>query len=141
MIKVKDIMCEHPIKIRESVPLGQVVHLMLRYQVHGILVVADGNEEELTGIFTMTDLLRIMDTVLAGGKQRSSQLKKISSFPLGKVAKKRVITLQKEDRVVKAIATMHKKQVHTIPIMDGETLVGVLGRHDILNVAFNSLGE
>jgi len=32
---------------------------------------------------------------------------------------------------------MHKKNVHTIPVFDKDRLVGVVGRHDILNITFH----
>ena len=53
------------------------------------------------------------------------------------MANKRVVCLKKDDKVTKAIAMMHKKNVYTIPVYDGNNLIGIVGRHDLLNVALN----
>ena len=136
-ILLGDIMCEHPIKVKESTSVGDVAHLLLRYQINGILVVSDENEKELIGIFTTTDLLQLMAQAVSRGIHRIDELKKKAEMPVGEFASRDVITLQKEDKVAKAIAIMHRRNVHTIPIFDGKELVGVVGRHDILNVALN----
>ena len=132
---LEEIMCEHPVKVTDDVQIGAVAHLLLRYRINGILVVKKGEENKLVGILTTTDLLRLLDHALSNGKQRLKELKKISELPVGRIAAKKIITLAKHDKIVKAIAIMHKKNVHTLPIYDNGKLVGVVGRHDILNIA------
>lgn len=136
-IALKDIMCDHPIKVKESVSVGNVAHLLFRYQINGILVVSDRNEHKLVGIFTTTDLLRLMAEAISKGIHRIDELQKASQRPVGQLASKKVITMQQDDKVVKAIAIMHRKNVHTIPVFNGDKLVGVLGRHDVINIALS----
>lgn len=133
---LEDIMCDHPIKVKETASVGEVAHLLFRYQINGILVVSD-QEEKFIGVFTATDLLRLMADAISQGIHRIEELQKIGDQSVGAYAVRDVITLQKTDKVVKAIAVMHRKNVHTIPIFDGENLVGVIGRHDVLNVALS----
>ena len=38
-VKIEDIMCEQPIKVKENISVGNVAHLLLRYRINGILVV------------------------------------------------------------------------------------------------------
>jgi len=134
-VPLENIMTEHPIRVKDTVPLGSVSHLLLRHRINGIFVVKADNENHLMGIFTTTDLLRLMDRALSKKSQRVAELKKMAMIPVGQVASRNVISLKKTDTVAKAIAIMHKKQVHTIPIFDKEQLVGVVGKHDILNMA------
>ncbi len=134
---LEDIMFEHPIKVTEDIHVGMVAHLLLRYRINGILVVKKQDENQLTGIFTTTDLLRLLARALSSGKQKLKELKKISDLPVGQVASKNVVTLSKGTKIVKAIAVMHKKNVHTLPVYDNGKLIGVVGRHDILNAAFS----
>ena len=112
-----------------------LAHLLLRYRINGILVVKENDENELVGILTTTDLLRLIDTALSKKKNRINQLKKIAILPAGQIASKNVLSLQKDDKVIKAVAMMHRKNIHTIPIYDRDKLVGVVGKHDILNMA------
>ncbi len=130
-------MCDHPIKTKESVSVGNVAHLLFRYQINGILIVSDEDENELIGIFTTTDLLSLMAKAVSAGVHRIDGLQKIAHKPVGEFASRKIISLQKSDKIVKAIAVMHRKNVHTLPIFDGDKLVGVLGRHDVLNVALS----
>ena len=134
-IPIENIMSDHPIKIKENIRIGSVAHLLLRHQISGILVVKKDNENKLVGILTTTDLLRLVNQALSQKKQKIKALKKISGLKAGDVASKRVISLQKDDKVMKAIAIMHRKNVHTIPIFDGQKVIGVIGKHDVLNVA------
>lgn len=134
-VPLENIMSEHPIRVKEDIRLASVSHLMLRYRINGVLVVRNGDENNLIGVFTTTDLLKLIDKALAKRHQRIAELKKIAMMPVGRVASRSIISLQKTDTVAKAIAVMHKKNVHTIPIYDKDRLVGVIGKHDILNMA------
>ena len=136
-ITLEDIMCDHPIKVKEDVSVGKVSHLLLRYRINGILVVRKKDPNQLAGIFTTGDLLRLIDSALARGGHRIDALKKLANLAVGRVACKAVFSLKKEAKITKAIALMHKKNVYTIPVYDKNNLVGVVGRHDILNVALN----
>ncbi|MDD3375467.1 MAG: CBS domain-containing protein [Candidatus Omnitrophica bacterium] len=136
-IEIHEIMCDHPIKVKESISIGNVAHLLFRYQINGILVVRDDDDKKLVGVFTTTDLLNLMAKAVSEGKHRIDELKDISQKPVGEYSSCDIISLQKTDKVAKAIATMHRKGVHTIPVFDGDELVGVLGRHDVLNIALS----
>ena len=89
----------------------------------------------MVGILTTTDLLRLINGALSQGKQRLHALKKIGFTSVGDIASKKIISLQTTDSIMKAIALMHRKNIHTIPVYDKNKLVGVIGKHDILNVA------
>ena len=134
-VPLENIMSEHPIKVKENIRLASVSHLLLRYRINGVLVVRNGDENKLLGIFTTTDLLKLVDKALAKKHQRIAELKKVAMMEVGQVASRSIVSLQKNDTVAKAIAVMHKKNVHTIPIYDKDRLIGVIGKHDILNMA------
>jgi len=130
-------MCEHPIKVKEDANVSDVTHLLFRYRINGILVVNKKDENKLVGIFTTTDLLKLIDEALSKGAHRENALKEISKKSVGDLASKRIVLLQKDTKITKVIAIMHKKNVHTIPVFDKDKLVGVVGRHDILNITFH----
>lgn len=135
-LPVSDIMNDHPIRVRADVSIRNVAHLLMRYRINGILVVSPDDPEELKGIFTTTDLLHIMNSVLAQGTQKMQALSSVSDCPVSDFLKRDVVSLQKDDTAAKAIALMRKKNALTIPVYDGKKLVGVVGRHDIINIAF-----
>lgn len=133
---VGDIMSEHIVKITDKYTVMQAAHLLLRFQINGVLVVRDGKPDDVIGILTTTDLLRLLDKVLSTHGHKIAELDKMAKMIVGDVLSTNVLKMQKDTRLEKAIAIMHRENKHTIPVYDGEKLVGVIGRHDILNAAF-----
>ena len=134
-ITIENVMCDHPIKVRDNILLGSAAHLLLRHQINGVLVVKSTDENKLVGIITTTDLLRLINNALSQRTQRLKALKKIGLMKVGDVASKKIVSLQKNDSLMKAVVLMHRRNIHTIPIYDKDKLVGVIGKHDILNMA------
>ena len=135
-VTVGEIMSEILVRTKEDANVGKVAHLLLRHRIEGILIVKNDDEHQLIGIFTTQDLLNLVHNVLTDGGHRISALDKLSEMPVGKITSKDTISLQRDAKVAKAIAIMSSKNVHTIPIYDKDKLVGVVGRHDILNATF-----
>lgn len=135
-LPVNEIMNDHPIKVSSDVTIRNVAHLLLRYRINGILIVSPDNPEDLKGIFTTTDLLDLIGDVFDKGAQKMQALSAVADRPVGDFMEQEYLSLQKDDNAAKAIVLMHKKKAHTIPVYDGKKLVGVVGRHDIINIAF-----
>ena len=135
--KAGDIMSEHLVKTKEDQSVGTVAHLLYRHRINGIFIVDKNDENKLVGIFTTTDLLRILGSCCNKGSEMKDELKKVSDLPVGNLSSKEIVSLQKDTPITELIKLMHSKNVHTIPIYQGEKLVGVVGRHDILNISLN----
>ncbi|NTV28962.1 MAG: CBS domain-containing protein [Candidatus Omnitrophica bacterium] len=135
-LPVSEIMNDHPIKVKSDVSIRNVAHLLLRYRINGILVIDPARPEELAGVFTTADLLALMDTVFMNGTKKMQALSAVAERPVSDFVNRNFLSLQKDDNAAKAVALMHKRDALTIPVYDGNTLVGVVGRHDIINIAF-----
>ena len=135
-VKLEDIMSEDIVTIKEDATIGQAAHLMLRFRINGVLIVKKNNKKKVIGVITTTDLLRFLNIALSLKAKRLERLKRISQTPLSSVCGKYVLKVQKDSKAEKIVAIMHKRNMHTIPVYDKDKLVGVVGRHDILNVAF-----
>ena len=60
------------------------------------------------------------------------EMKKIAGSTVGDIYSKDPLTVT-EDTLLDEIATlMAEKNVHTLPVMQGDTLVGVIGKKDII---------
>jgi CBS domain-containing protein len=134
-LPVSDIMNDHPIKVRSDVSIRNLAHLLLRYRINGILVVTPGDENKVVGIFTTHDFLNLMDLSLTGS-HRMQALNQIADQPVSEFVNPQFMRLQQTDTAAKAIAMMHKHNALTLPVYDGDKLVGVVGRHDVINIAF-----
>ena len=134
-IPVSDIMNDHPIKVKGDVSIRNLAHLLLRYRINGILVVSPDDENIVLGVFTTHDFLNLMDIGLTGS-HRMQALNKIADQAVREFVNQHFVRLQQTDTTAKAIGLMHKQDALTIPVYDGEKLVGVVGRHDVINIAF-----
>lgn len=137
-VQVEDIMDDKVITVDDDVTVGQAAHILLRNHSGGVMVVEKGNKNNVRGIVTTTDLLIVLDRVLSKPGKRLSELNKMSEIPVIDIATTDIVRVQKGTKVKKLIGIMHKKHIHTIPVYDGDKLVGILDRHDILNAAFSS---
>ena len=135
-LPVSDFMNDHPIKVKADVSIRNIAHLLLRYRINGILVVSPDNPEHLMGVFTTSDLLAIINETMTVGTQKMMALNMVADHPVSEFLPDEIPKLQQTDSAAKAIAVMHKKDALTIAVYDGSKLVGVLGRHDIINIAF-----
>lgn len=133
---VENIMTENIVKINEEVAIMDAAHMLLRFQINGLLVVERNDSNNVIGILTTADLLRLLNKALSKHTHKMLELDRIARLPVKDVASRNVLKIQKNTKLQKVIAMMHRKNVHTIPVYDGKRLVGVLGKHDILNVAF-----
>jgi CBS domain-containing protein len=132
-----DLICGNPITVKEDLKVKDVAHLLFRYRINGILVVKKSDPNELVGVFTTTDLLRLIDNALFTGTKRINELKRVGELPIKMVATKEVVSLQRTVKIVKAIALMHKKNIHTIPVYDKKKLIGMIGSLDLINATFS----
>ena len=135
-VVVSDIMNDHPIKVKAGVSMRNVAHLLLRYRINGILVVEEDQEESLIGVFTTMDFLNLMDMAISVPAQKMTALDMLADQPVGKFVNRQFLRLEYTDHAEKAIGLMLKHNVPTIPVYAGDKLVGVIGRHDIINIAF-----
>jgi len=140
MIKttVENIMTENVVMINEEATVMEAAHILLRFKINGILVVKKDNKNKIIGVLTTTDLLRLLNKALSSHRHKMQELDKVGKLLVKNVITREVIKVQKDTKLEKVIATMHRKNIHTIPVYDNEKLVGVIGRHDILNIAFYS---
>ncbi len=130
----EDIMSENVVTISGDATIQEAAHILLRFQINGLLVM--GKKSRVVGILTTTDLLRLLDRGLSQKKKRSRELERIGDVKVTDIASRDIVRVQKKTKIVKVAALMHRKNVHTIPVYSKSKLVGILGRHDILNAAF-----
>ncbi len=133
---LKNIMSEVVVTIPENATLAQAAHILLRDRINGILVVKKDNRKKVVGVLTTTDLLKLLDGSFSRRGVKIKTLNQISRLPVSAVSSRRVLRIPKSMKIRDVINIMHTKNKHTLPVYDGKKLVGVIGRHDILNAAF-----
>jgi len=131
-------------KVLTVKPLDSIEHareIMANQRVNQLPVMADGR---LVGILTDRDVREAFPSVFEGpimGKSgpRSKETDP-RRIPVELVMTPNVLTLTPRNTVEEATRLMRRERVGAIPILDGDRLVGILTRSDVLD-AFVELAE
>ncbi len=144
MIKAKDIMKTDIISVTPDTEIVKAVKILLDNHINGVPVVND--KKELVGILCQGDLIveqeelpvppifTILDSIipLFSSKKLEENLEKISAATVGQAMVKKPVTVNSDTSVSEIATLMVGKQFHTIPVVDGTELVGIIGKEDIL---------
>ncbi|OGX23093.1 MAG: hypothetical protein A2Y03_06680, partial [Omnitrophica WOR_2 bacterium GWF2_38_59] len=140
---VADIMTECVEVVNKSMLISQVAHLMLRERVSGYPVVND--DGSIAGIVTLTDLFILLDKISEEVEKGKSEGKKIQFHDkiieykeraVSEIMSNSVFSISPNVPVSEVVSIAAKKNMHTFPVVKDGVLVGIVGRHDILNAAF-----
>jgi CBS domain-containing protein len=144
MKRAKDIMTEKVVTVTPQTTVGQLAKLLMENNINGAPVVdADNN---LIGVVTENDLIyqqkkvhiptviNILDSViyLESPERMKEEMKKITGLTVEEIYTKKVKTVDRETSLEEIATIMAEKKIHTIPVVEGNRLVGVIGRGDII---------
>ena len=59
-------------------------------------------------------------------------LKKMAASTVGDICSKEIVRVERETPLDELATYMSEKNVHTLPVMDGDSIVGVIGKSDII---------
>jgi len=116
--RVRDVMREVIITVRDNEPLLNVLRIMYSRNIGSVVVT---NEEgRAVGIFTERDLVRV---VAKNGD--------VSSLTVGDVMTRGVIVVEADASLIKAVHIMAKHGIRHLPVVDGEgRVVGIISIRD-----------
>ncbi len=133
-IKAKDIMTKTVVTIGEDKTLSEVAKLMIKKRISGLPVL--NKKEKLVGIIADHDLFLVMDMIESGNIiEQNSNTK--SDPKVSYAMSKQVITIKKGTSLDEIISVMKYKNVHTLPVLSREKIVGIIGRRDVYQAFYN----
>ena len=119
LVLVRDIMSKDVKVVRPDTTIQEVVATMSKFDISSIMIV---QSERPVGIITTRDVLsKVVVQCLA---PRALTARQIMSSPL--------VTIDGSATVEEAARLMAQRKVKTLPVMDGDKLVGVLTYTDIV---------
>jgi CBS domain-containing protein len=118
-MKVRDAMSAQLLVLRETDSVLAGLKLLVQQSISGAPVVS--SDSRLVGMVTEFDLLLAVDCV---GE----------AFPISKVMHKDVISVQADATLEEARYLILTHNHRRLPVLDGDKLVGVLARRDLLRV-------
>jgi CBS domain-containing protein len=143
MLKAKDIMTRELITVAPGTEITNAAKLLIEKGINGIPVV---DEDKLVGIICQSDLIfqqkrmpiPSLFTLLDGffplktPRHFEKEIQKIASTTVDKVMTPDPVTIQPDTSIEDIASLMVDKNIHTLPVVDGKKLVGIVGKEDIL---------
>jgi predicted transcriptional regulator len=144
MLTAQDIMTSKVITVAEDANVRELAALFLSNNISGAPVV--NGQGKVIGVVTESDLIfqnkkvhlptavAILDAFLfleTPGKTEK-ELKKIAASRVGDICSRELISVTPETGLDELATLMAEKKVHTLPVMAGDTLVGIIGKSDII---------
>ncbi len=144
MLKAQDIMTKDVISVTPATTVTELALLLASNNISGAPVLDSSGT--LLGVVTESDLIdqkkkihiptvvTILDSVfyLENPDKMEKEIKKIAGSKVADIYSKNPRTVN-EDTLIDEIATiMSERNIHTLPVMRGDALVGVIGKRDII---------
>ncbi|MFO7987417.1 MAG: CBS domain-containing protein [Desulfatiglandaceae bacterium] len=139
-----DIMTTDVITVRKDTSLKELAGILYNNHINGVPVVDD--DGSLLGIICESDLIRkdkklhiptvvaIFDVVLY--LERPSRIQKeidrLSATTVEDLYTQDPVTVDEKTPIDDIATLMTEKKIYTIPVVDGDRLVGVIGKADLL---------
>lgn len=144
MLTVADIMTRDVISIKGTTTVREMAAIFDTKHFGTLPILDDAGD--LAGIVTTSDLVEqdrplhiptvisLFDWVIPLGGESALQrdLDKITAQTASELASTDVITVTPTDTVSTAAEIMSSKKLHTLPVVEGKKLVGVVSRIDII---------
>lgn len=143
-MKVSELMTRTVITAHENTPVAEIARLMLAHDVSGIPVT--NHDGRLVGIVTEGDLvvqnanvhfptfLQILDAriPLTSTRRFEEELRRALGTTAADTMTREVLTVRPDDEISEAATLMADKRVNPVPVLEGERLVGIISRSDII---------
>lgn len=155
-MKAKDLMVEGPnvVTIRADDSIYTAIRLMLKKGISGLPVVEGGPLEtrRLIGVVTEGDLLRRRETntmprwprwleFLAGPGKLAEEYVRGNSRKIGDIMTAPAISVTEDTPVEDIVELMEQRHIKRVPVVRGETLIGIITRTNMLRALVREAGK
>ena len=144
MLTAKDIMTTEVITISPETEVAQAAKLLLTNRINGVPVINDS--DQLVGILCQSDLIIQQKNIpipslftlldgfipLTSSKKLDKEVEKIAATTAADAMTANPVSVNPDTGIEKVAALMVEKNYHTLPVVDGGKLVGIVGKEDVL---------
>jgi len=144
MTTARDIMTKDPITVSPETDIVQVATILLEKGINGVPVVDAGGK--VLGILCQSDLIAqqkrlpipslfsIMDgfITLPPMTRLQQEISKIAATSVAAAMTPNPVTVTPDTELETIAALMVDKNFHTLPVVEGGRLVGIVGKEDVL---------
>jgi len=137
---VRDLMTPDPVVLHTDQSLLSATLVLLHHRIAGAPVV-DGSGR-LVGVFSESDMLaREATPTSRAGRQAREEQRRRHARTVGEACSGPAITVSPDVRVRDAARRLIDRYVGRLVVVDGEQVVGVLSRHDVLRALTRTAEE
>ena len=144
MLKVKDIMTREVITISPETEIANAAKILLEKRINGLPVIdASGR---LVGILCQSDLVAQQKSIpipsvftlldsfipLTSIKRIDKEVEKIAALTVKQAMTPNPVTVVPETEIEDVAKLMVDKKYYTLPVMEGDKVVGIVGKEDVL---------
>ena len=144
MLKAKDIMTKEVITVRQDTPIRDLAEILWKNRISGVPVLDE--DGAVVSVVTESDLIdqtkkvhiptmiSLLDSVifLESSKKTEQEIRKMSGNTAGDISSSEFTTVTEETRLDEIATIMSEKNIHTLPVMEDDKLVGIIGKSDII---------
>ena len=141
---VNEIMTENPITVTDSMEIIQAAKILLERRINGLPVVDEAGN--LIGILCQSDIIAQQKQLplpslfsfldgyisLSSMKNIEKEVRKIAATAVSDAMTPDPVTVAPDSSIETVAALMVDHNFHTLPVVEGGRLVGVVGKEDIL---------
>jgi len=150
MTKAKDIMTKNPITVSPETDITEAARVLLEKRINGMPVM--NNRGDLVGIICQSDLVTLQKKVrlpsvfalldsfipVRSTKTIDKEMSKIAAATVADAMTAKPITISPETGLEEIATLMVEKNFHTLPVVEGGKLVGVVGKEDVISTLMPS---
>ena len=138
-VRAKDIMSTEIIAVQEDMRFADLAKLMLERRISGAPVIK--KDGKMAGIITTTNLQEAMFLIKKSGEVFENAMETIMNPKVDFFATKNTFCIKEDTSLEEMIDIMEERNIHTLPVMGNDKLVGIVGRHDIFMSFYKILQE
>ena len=144
MKTARDIMTRNVVTVKKDQPISDLSKLFIENHFNGVPVLDDAGK--VIGVVTQGNLIEqnkklhiptviaLFDAVLflESEKKFESDVKKLTGSKIEDIYHKKPITVSPDTDLSEITTIMAEKDVHTLPVLEDDKLVGIIGKKDVI---------